>query len=166
MASIVIKLTTSTLKLMVQDCQSFVDPQACLEKLLKREEMCGLCYQIGLDCWLWSFLGRISSIGVVWPWVLSVGVFGVWIRKDVSDHGNGDGSGSCSAVVMSVDLPWVCSDALSARSFESEKKFGVVIKLCSDGWLVGGWFWCWPMELLAMVSSGVGYGVFSVGSAA
>ncbi|THG05922.1 hypothetical protein TEA_007013 [Camellia sinensis var. sinensis] len=27
---------------------------------------------------------------------------------------------------------------------------GVETKLCSGGWLVDGWFWCWPMELLAM----------------
>ncbi|GMQ02749.1 hypothetical protein CsSME_00048839 [Camellia sinensis var. sinensis] len=38
--------------------------------------------------------------------------------------------------------PWECSSIGVG--------LGVVTKLCSGGWLVDGWFWCWPMELLAI----------------
>ncbi|CAL5419339.1 unnamed protein product [Camellia sinensis] len=55
----------------------------------------------------------------------AVGVFRVWIREDVFDHGSGDGSRFCSAVVVGFDRPWVCLVVVSIRSFESEKK-------CSD----------------------------------
>ncbi|CAL5396412.1 unnamed protein product [Camellia sinensis] len=78
--------------------------------------------------------------------VSAVGVFEVWIGKNVSDHGSGDGSGSCSAVVGSFDRPWVCSLAMSARSFESEKK-------CSDHGSGAG---CGVFS----IHGAVGYGVF------
>ncbi|CAL5421748.1 unnamed protein product [Camellia sinensis] len=93
--------------------------------------------------WLGSSFGRSFVSGIlrdeVWfgsmemlrcfawgeTWVLKLGLFRVWIRKDVSDHGSGDGSRFCSAVAVGFDRPWVCLVVVSVRSFESEKK-------CSD----------------------------------
>ncbi|KAL7260337.1 hypothetical protein ACSBR1_006081 [Camellia fascicularis] len=44
----------------------------------------------------WRRLGGCSMFWVVNIGASTVGVFGVWIEKDESDHGSGDSSGSCS----------------------------------------------------------------------
>ncbi|GMP47199.1 hypothetical protein CsSME_00015066 [Camellia sinensis var. sinensis] len=71
---------------------------------------------------VWRCLGSCSMFWVVNIEASAVGVFGVWIGKNVSDHGSGDGSGSCSSVVVSFDRPWVFSVAMSAQSFGIRKE--------------------------------------------
>ncbi|GMP85784.1 hypothetical protein CsSME_00038823 [Camellia sinensis var. sinensis] len=44
---------------------------------------------------VWFCLGGCSMFWVVNTEAIALGVFGVWSRKAVPDHGSGDGSGSC-----------------------------------------------------------------------
>ncbi|KAL7229447.1 hypothetical protein ACSBR2_008039 [Camellia fascicularis] len=114
---------------------------------------------------VWRYLGGCSMFWVVNFGASAVGVFGVWIGTDMSDHGTGDGSGSCLAVAVGFVRPRVCSVAVSVRSFECWIKVGL-----QRGWVVWalGVQQTWVLALVGCIGLGSTgeLGVQQLGSAA